>query len=76
MHNCLRCPYKTFEKFFRYYGTNDYAHKIVLAALNEDYTNFRLGNLDFTTSTIPGRIGRFPSSIYFYTPMEVVGLYH
>jgi hypothetical protein len=84
MHNCFRCPYKTYEKFFRYYGTHDYAHQIVLAALDQDYTDFTNGNLDFTTFTIPGRIGkRFVLFCFVYLcfplcviPTKYMDLFH
>ena len=57
MHDCDTCPYKTYKKFFNYYGQYDYGHQIINAAFNQDKTNFKNGNHDFSSNYqlgIPG----------------------
>ena len=49
MHDCDTCPYKTYEKFIQYYGEYDYGHQIINAAFNQDKTNLKNGNHDFSS---------------------------
>jgi hypothetical protein len=48
MLQCENCPYRTFNKFYRYYGAADYGDKFVLAAFNSTATSFQNGNNDFS----------------------------
>jgi hypothetical protein len=59
MHDCSSCPYKTFEKFYNYYGVFDYADAIISAAfgVENNETQFSLGNLDFSLLGATGRTG-------------------
>jgi len=47
MGTCETCPYPTFQKFFDYYGSYDYANQLVLAAFAGSKTNFENFNNDF-----------------------------
>lgn len=48
MLQCETCPYRTFDKFYRYYGAADYGDKFVIAAFNGTVTPFQNGNNDFS----------------------------
>jgi hypothetical protein len=48
MLQCGNCPYRTFDKFYRYYGEADYGDKFIIAAFNGTATSFQNGNNDFT----------------------------
>ena len=55
--DCPGCPYKTYEKYFDYYGKEDYANQWVLAAFNKGSTNFSKGNANFGSYTSDGMNG-------------------
>ena len=59
MLDCPGCPYATYEKFFKYYGVEDYANQWILAALNKGPTNFAKGDADFGSYTSDGIAGTF-----------------
>lgn len=48
MYECEFCPYKTYEKFYDYYGAFDYANQWVLSAFNQGSTDFTNGKADFS----------------------------
>lgn len=59
MWNCTHCPYDTFEKFVKYYGTTDYGDQWVVAALEGAETSFDNGNADFRTEAKAVRAGEY-----------------
>ena len=59
MLDCPGCPYKTYEKFFKYYGVEDYANQWVLAALNKGPVKFAKGAADFSSYTSDGIAGTY-----------------
>jgi hypothetical protein len=58
MYECEECPYKTYQKYYDYYGTFDYANQWVLAAFEGKSTSFARGNADFSKYGFPGRTGK------------------
>jgi len=54
MMDCPGCPYKTYQKFFNYYGVDDYANQWILAAFNRGTTSFVKGRADFTKYSFDG----------------------
>ena len=57
MLECPGCPYKTYEKYFKYYGVVDYANQWILAAFNKGSTSFAKGNANFASYTTDGQSG-------------------
>jgi hypothetical protein len=55
MYECDNCPYRTYEKFYDYYGVFDYANQWVLAAFEGSSTSFVNGQADFSSYTMVGR---------------------
>jgi len=55
MGTCDACPYLTFDKFYDYYGTYDYANQLVLAAFAGSNTNFQNFNNDFGVYEYEGK---------------------
>lgn len=55
MYECDNCPYKTYEKFYDYYGEYDYANQMILAAFTSSETNFDNFNNDFGLYGFAGR---------------------
>ncbi|CAB9526507.1 expressed unknown protein [Seminavis robusta] len=49
MYDCEMCPYRTYAKFYDYYGEHDYGNKYILAAFNRGATNFARGNAVFSS---------------------------
>lgn len=59
MYNCgPACPYKTYNKFYEYYGVFDYANQWVLAAFNKGGTNFAKGDAQFNVYGMEGTNGK------------------
>ena len=58
MYKCTSCPYKTYNKFYEYYGAFDYGNKWVLAAFNKGSTNFAKGNASFNSYGMEGTSGK------------------
>jgi hypothetical protein len=58
MYECEDCPYKTYQKYYDYYGAFDYANQWVLAAFEGKSTSFSRGNADFSKYGFPGRTGK------------------
>lgn len=48
MLECQSCPYKTFDKFYKYYGAADYGDQWIMAAFDGTNTSFKNGNNDFS----------------------------
>ena len=66
MGTCETCPYPTFQKFFDYYGSYDYANQLVLAAFAGSNTNFENFNNDFGLYDYEGKSGKLKADwIYF-----------
>jgi len=55
MYKCENCPYKTYNKFYKYYGAYDYADKWIMAAFDGKATSFANGNADFSMYSEVGR---------------------
>jgi hypothetical protein len=76
MHDCETCPYKTYETFLHYYGTYDYGHQIIMAALETTTTSttttFRLGNHDFSHYDELERAGMYGRSALVVVGVGVV----
>jgi len=53
--DCPGCPYTDFSYFYDYYGSDDYGHQWVSAALDGTSTSFKNGNADFSKYTFTGR---------------------
>ena len=73
LSGCPGCPYKEFKKFYDYYGTSEYAHEYVTAALDGTATNFQNGDADFSKYGIDGRTqGAKKGSAYMNVYMYVL----
>lgn len=55
MYQCENCPYRTYEKYYDYYGVHDYANQWVLAAFGGTKTSFDNGNADFSRYGYEGK---------------------
>jgi hypothetical protein len=47
MMKCANCPYRTFKKYYDYYGTSSFGDDWINAAFALKSTTFTNGNADF-----------------------------
>jgi hypothetical protein len=71
MYECEKCPYKSYKKFYDYYGVYDYANQWVLAGFNKVKADFTNGGADFSTYGTDGLTGEF-----FFRLDEKTSLFH
>jgi hypothetical protein len=57
MYDCEKCPYKTYKKFYDYYGAYDYANQWVMAGFNKAKAEFTNGSADFSAYGADGLTG-------------------
>mmetsp|Transcript_58185 Transcript_58185/g.123404 ORF Transcript_58185/g.123404 Transcript_58185/m.123404 type:complete len:520 (-) Transcript_58185:82-1641(-) len=53
--NCKGCPYDDFQKFYNYYGQDDYADEWISSAFAGTSTSFTNGNADFSKVGYDGK---------------------
>jgi hypothetical protein len=76
MYLCDACPYRTYEKFYNYYGSHSYADDWVLAAFAGTSTSFQNGNADFSAYDREGKTeaikkGTAYMHVWMYTIREM-----
>lgn len=61
MLNCKTCPYRTFYKFFSYYGTSAFGNEWIDAAFEKRATTFIKGNANFSSYDFAARQRKYSS---------------
>ncbi|CAB9509691.1 expressed unknown protein [Seminavis robusta] len=74
MYSCdTGCPFATYNKFYQYYNSFDYANQWVTAAFAGNSTSFANGNADFSKLGLEGRAAAIRyGNVYMNVWMHVI----